>query len=96
VILTMERVITPGWLTRSYENELTGEWAVYHQCVNCGEVVEGTSLQPGRDFLLEHTAERHKSESFHGELHRFRSAIHALHAYYGLAAFEWPDKDFMG
>jgi len=42
--------------------------------------------------LLEHTAKRHKAESFHGELYRFRSAVHALHAYYGLDAFEWPDK----
>lgn len=91
MILTMERVIHPGWLTLTYENALTGEWSCFHSCVDCGAVVDGASLQPGRCALREHTAKDHASELFNLEMYLFLSAIHALDAAHGLVAFRWPD-----
>lgn len=91
MVCTMERVIHPGWLTLVYEDESTKAWSCYHRCLDCGDVLNG-AVMPGRDPLLEHTAEKHKAGTFALELYRFRSAVHDLHIYYGLEAFEWPDK----
>lgn len=88
MILTMERVIHPGWLTRTFESlQETGEWAVYHQCLKCGEAVEGASGD-----LLEHTRACNPKESFYLELHQFRVALHGLDLFVGLEALEWPDR----
>jgi len=92
MVCTKQRVIHPGWLTLTYEDQSTAEWACYHCCVNCGAVIDGASFQSGPDSLLEHTAEKHKTGIFALELYRFRSAVHALETYYGLEIFEWPDK----
>ncbi len=92
MILTMERVLSPGWITRTFEDELTGAWACYHECVDCGKIIDGEELRSGRNLLLEHAKEKHEAKSFALELYFFRSAIHALHPYSGLEAFEWPDK----
>ena len=91
-----ERVIRPGWLTVSYEDESTGKWRCFHHCVNCGAVVDGASLKPGRDAVWEHTAKDHSGESFNLEMYLFLSAIHALDAYHGLVAFQWPDTAICG
>jgi hypothetical protein len=91
MIPTMERVIWPGWLTLLYEDESTESWFCYHRCVNCGAVVDGASLQPGRDEIREHTAKNHSAEMFNFDMYLFLSAIHALDAYHGLIAFQWPD-----
>jgi len=84
---TMERAIHPGWLTLLFESEDGERFACYHQCVACGETIEGRNGD-----LLGHTREKHPAEAFHLELYVFRSALHALHPYFGLTALEWPDK----
>ena len=78
----MTRVIHPGWLTRLLEDESSE-----HQCVSCGFTIDGKV--GGKHALLEHTSKKHQGEVFNLEIYIFRSDIHALHVYYGLAAFEW-------
>jgi hypothetical protein len=85
--LTLERVIHPGWLTRTYENG--SKFHVTHTCVVCGLVVVG-SYASNRDELAEH--ERRHPENINAELYRFRGAVHSLHPVYGFQTFTWPDR----
>lgn len=88
MIETLSRVIHPGWLTVMFEKESTGEWHVYHRCVDCGYIAS-----PG-DSLWQHSARNHKAGLFALELHQFRSELHGQHLYWGLGILEWPDTNW--
>jgi hypothetical protein len=95
LIETMARVIHPGWLTVTLENELKpDDWTVYHKCVECGFVLMGGAFK--NNALYEHSSQKHKSTIFPLELYVFRSNLHALDVWHGLEGLQWPDRNWNG
>jgi hypothetical protein len=85
-VLTMERTIHPGWVTRMYESLDGKEFFATHSCA-CGFVIFGSDGD-----MLQHTREKHPTEAFNLEIYRFVADLHALDIVWGLEMFRWPDR----